>query len=61
VIAQDATLALQIAHRGYVLQNGHIVLEGQAQQWLNSREIQDVYLGGQTQALKKLTQSIIAD
>jgi branched-chain amino acid transport system ATP-binding protein len=47
MVEQNATLALQIAHRGYVLQNGHIVLEGTARQLANSPEIQDAYLGGQ--------------
>jgi branched-chain amino acid transport system ATP-binding protein len=46
MVEQNATLALQIAHRGYVLQNGHIVLEGPAQVLLNSQAIQDAYLGG---------------
>lgn len=48
MVEQNANLALQIAHRGYVLQNGHIVLEGEAAQLLDSREIQDAYLGGQS-------------
>lgn len=39
MVEQNANLALQIAHRGYVLQNGRIVLEGAAQQLLDSREI----------------------
>jgi branched-chain amino acid transport system ATP-binding protein len=45
MVEQNANLALQIAHRGYVLQNGHIVLEGEAKQLLDSREIQDAHLG----------------
>lgn len=47
MVEQNANLALQIAHRGYVLQNGHIVLEGAAKDLLDSPEIQDAYLGGQ--------------
>jgi branched-chain amino acid transport system ATP-binding protein len=49
MVEQNANLALQIAHRGYVLQNGHIVLEGQARQLLDSAEVQDAYLGGQAE------------
>lgn len=45
MVEQNANLALQIAHRGYVLQNGRIVLEGAAQTLLDSPEIQDAYLG----------------
>jgi branched-chain amino acid transport system ATP-binding protein len=46
MVEQNANLALQIAHRGYVLQNGRIVLEGAAQELLNNPQIQDAYLGG---------------
>jgi branched-chain amino acid transport system ATP-binding protein len=49
MVEQNANLALQIAHRGYVLQNGHIVLEGQARDLLDSPEVQDAYLGGQAE------------
>lgn len=46
MVEQNANLALQIAHHGYVLQSGKIVLHGQAQQLLNQPEIQNAYLGG---------------
>ncbi|BCX03660.1 MAG: ABC transporter ATP-binding protein [Candidatus Roseilinea sp.] len=46
MVEQNANLALQIAHRGYVLQNGHIVLEGAASTLLDSPEVRDAYLGG---------------
>jgi len=49
MIEQNANLALQIAHRGYVLQNGHIALEGPARELLDSPEVQDAYLGGQAE------------
>lgn len=45
MVEQNANLALQIAQRGYVLQNGHIVLEGAASTLLNNPEIQNAYLG----------------
>jgi branched-chain amino acid transport system ATP-binding protein len=45
MVEQNANLALQIAHRGYVLQNGHIVLHGVAKDLLASPEIQEAYLG----------------
>ena len=47
MVEQNANLALQIAHRGYVLQNGRIVLSGSAQQLLDSQEVQEAYLGGE--------------
>lgn len=45
MVEQNANLALQIAHRGYVLQNGRIVLKGEARSLLENPEIQDAYLG----------------
>lgn len=46
MVEQNATLALQIANRGYVLQSGRIVMEGAAQALLGSPDIQEAYLGG---------------
>jgi branched-chain amino acid transport system ATP-binding protein len=51
MVEQNANLALQIAHRGYVLQNGQIVLQGAAQDLLASREIQEAYLGAGYQGM----------
>lgn len=45
MVEQNANLALQIAHRGYVLQNGRIVLQGKARALLENPDIQDAYLG----------------
>jgi len=46
MVEQNASLALQIAHRGYVLQTGRIVLEGKAADLLVDSRIRDAYLGG---------------
>jgi branched-chain amino acid transport system ATP-binding protein len=45
MVEQNANLALQIAQRGYVMQNGRIVLHGSAQSLLGNPAIQDAYLG----------------
>jgi branched-chain amino acid transport system ATP-binding protein len=45
MVEQNANLALQIADRGYVLQNGRIVLAGTAAQLLDDPEIRTAYLG----------------
>lgn len=50
MVEQNANLALQIAHRGYVLQNGQIVLEGAAQTLLTDPAVQEAYLGSQGRA-----------
>ncbi len=49
MVEQNAALALQIAHRGYVLRNGRIVLEDQAQALLHNPAVRDAYLGGADQ------------
>ena len=46
MVEQNASLALRIAHRGYVLQTGRIVLEGKAADLLTDARIRDAYLGG---------------
>lgn len=45
MVEQNATLALSIANRGYVLQSGAIVLGGEAQRLLNDPAIKEAYLG----------------
>lgn len=46
MVEQNASLALQIAHHGYVLQTGRIVLSGPARDLLADARIRDAYLGG---------------
>ena len=45
LIEQNAQTALEISDRGYVLENGHVVLEGDSEALLGSQEIQKSYLG----------------
>jgi branched-chain amino acid transport system ATP-binding protein len=46
LVEQNASMALEIAHRGYVLQTGEIVLADSAKALLESPEMQEAYLGG---------------
>ena len=46
LVEQNAHMALSIAHRGYVLMTGKIVLEGDRQQLLNNEDVKKYYLGG---------------
>ncbi len=46
MVEQNASLALQIAHHGYVLQTGRIVLSGPAADLARDPQIRDAYLGG---------------
>jgi branched-chain amino acid transport system ATP-binding protein len=45
LVEQNANMALKIAHRGYVLENGRISLEGAAESLLNNEEVKRAYLG----------------
>lgn len=45
MVEQNATLALSIAHRGYVLQTGVLTLQGNAQDLLANPAIREAYLG----------------
>jgi branched-chain amino acid transport system ATP-binding protein len=46
LVEQNAGAALRIANRGYVMENGKIVLEDEAKALLQSDEIKKKYLGG---------------
>ncbi len=45
LVEQKAQTALRIAHRGYVLETGRIVLEDAAARLLDNEEVQRAYLG----------------
>jgi branched-chain amino acid transport system ATP-binding protein len=45
LVEQNARGALRIAHRGYVLETGRIVLQGTAEELLANRDVQRAYLG----------------
>ena len=45
IVEQNATMALSVAARGYVLQNGRIVISDTAENILKSEKIRKAYLG----------------
>jgi branched-chain amino acid transport system ATP-binding protein len=45
LVEQNARQALRTADRGYVLETGHILMEGRAPELLASRQLQESYLG----------------
>lgn len=47
LVEQNASMALSIAHRAYVLETGSIVLSGTGEELARSTEIQKAYLGGE--------------
>ncbi|GFN23122.1 ABC transporter ATP-binding protein [Thermanaeromonas sp. C210] len=46
LVEQNVHTALQVAHRGYVLETGRIVLSGTAEELSGSEEVKKAYLGG---------------
>lgn len=46
LIEQNAKLALKMADRGYVLQNGQIMLSGKASELAQNPQVKELYLGG---------------
>src|SRR5271157_5182226 len=46
LVEQNAHLALRLAHRGYVMQTGHIMLSGAGHELLANPEVQAAYLEG---------------
>ena len=46
LVEQNARLALQFSQRGYVLENGNLVLEGNSKDLLDNPEVKKAYLGG---------------
>ena len=46
LVEQNAFMALSISDRGYVLENGHIAMEGPSEMLLNDPGVKSAYLGG---------------
>jgi branched-chain amino acid transport system ATP-binding protein len=46
VVEQNAFKALSIADRGYVMETGHLVLEGSGSSLLRNSQVKEAYLGG---------------
>ena len=45
LVEQNANMALQIAHYGYVMENGKIVMEGEADDLKENPDVKEFYLG----------------
>ena len=45
LIEQNANMALKIAHYGYVIETGHITMEGSGSQLLADESVKEAYLG----------------
>lgn len=45
LVEQNAHMALRVAHRGYVMENGRITLEGTADSLLHNEDVKRAYIG----------------
>ncbi len=45
LVEQNANMALHVAHRGYVMENGRITREGSAENLLSNEDVKRAYLG----------------
>jgi branched-chain amino acid transport system ATP-binding protein len=48
LVEQNARLALEVAHRGYVMESGEISLSGKASELLDNPKVREAYLGETT-------------
>jgi branched-chain amino acid transport system ATP-binding protein len=46
LVEQNARLALALAQKGYVLETGNIVLEGDSKELKENEQVKQAYLGG---------------
>jgi len=57
LVEQNALMALQVAHRAYVLETGRIVLQGTAKELRESSRVKEAYLGLPKEALSAGTET----
>jgi len=53
LVEQNVRIALSIAHYGYVMENGRIVLDGSADFLRNNEDIKEFYMGLSAMGAKK--------
>ena len=46
LVEQNANVALEVSHRGYVIETGRVVLDDKASELLKNPQVQEAYLGG---------------
>jgi len=56
LVEQNSRMALAVAHRGYIMENGKIVLDGTAQELRDNEDVREFYLGqgGEQRSFKNL-------
>ncbi|HEY3585047.1 MAG TPA: ATP-binding cassette domain-containing protein, partial [Casimicrobiaceae bacterium] len=54
LVEQNVTMALALADRAYLLEEGHIVGEGRGEDLLNHQDLRRVYLGSAREASERI-------
>ncbi|SEA00593.1 branched-chain amino acid transport system ATP-binding protein [Acidovorax soli] len=58
LVEQNATVALAVAHRGYIMENGKIVIDGSAERLAGDPDVREFYLGmggaGEAKSFKEI-------
>ena len=58
LVEQNATVALAVAHRGYIMENGKIVIDGSAERLASDPDVREFYLGmgggGETRSFRDI-------
>ena len=60
LVEQNANMALQLAHYGYVMENGKIVLEGEASELRQNPDVKEFYLGVAASGATKMYREVKA-
>lgn len=58
LVEQNVRIALSIAHRGYVMENGRVVLDGSADFLRNNEDVKEFYMGLSAVGTKKSYRSV---
>jgi len=58
LVEQNASLALSVAHFGYIMENGRIVLEGDPAKLTSNEDVKEFYLGGSVDGSRRSYKSV---
>lgn len=60
LVEQNANMALQLAHYGYVMENGKVVMEGEASDLRENPDVKEFYLGVASSGMLKTYKNVKA-
>ena len=56
LIEQNANMALSIAHYGYIMETGKVVMDGDPKKLLQDEDVQEFYLGLHAKAIARASE-----